>query len=128
MGTLNSLASTTFDVDFYASADVDVSGFGEGESYLGTTSVTTDGSGDASFNFIVPGTVTMPWITATATDPVGNTSEFSEAMFLDVSDFGDCADTYRTTLGAGANGGARHAATGVLLGSRAMARTMRIRL
>ncbi|MGH3850707.1 MAG: hypothetical protein ACRDRT_13550, partial [Pseudonocardiaceae bacterium] len=45
-GTLNSVASATFDIDFYASASCDAGGNGEGQVYLGTTQVTTDGSGN----------------------------------------------------------------------------------
>jgi CSLREA domain-containing protein len=77
-GTLNSTALTTFDVDFYSSAACDGSGNGEGATYLDSTQVTTNASGDATFNLnlaasLTPGNV----LTATATDPAGNTSEFS---------------------------------------------------
>jgi hypothetical protein len=79
-GTLNGLANTTFTLDFYASAAADPSGFGEGARYLGSAVVTTDGSGNAHFEVVLaaptaPGEV----VTATATDPAGNTSEFSRA-------------------------------------------------
>ena len=74
-GTFNSTANTTFTLDFYASP---VGVTDQGQRYLGSGSVTTAGSGSASFN--VPGLgVTFPLevVTATATDPAGNTSEFS---------------------------------------------------
>jgi trimeric autotransporter adhesin len=51
---------------------------GEGKTYLGT--LTTDGSGNFSGNLTVPAGVTLQLgdlLTATATDSVGNTSEFS---------------------------------------------------
>jgi hypothetical protein len=80
-GTLHSLASTTFDLDFYASVVADTSGFGEGDRYLGTTEVITDGSGDGTFSVMLPAATTSgEVITATATDPSGNTSEFSAAF------------------------------------------------
>lgn len=77
-GTLNSTANKTFQIDFYSNAALDSSGNGEGAVYFGTTSVNTNANGNATINvsFPVPlgsGRV----ITATATDDVGNTSEFS---------------------------------------------------
>jgi hypothetical protein len=48
-GTLNSAASSTFGLDFYTSASCDSSGNGQGTTYLGATTVTTDGAGNASF-------------------------------------------------------------------------------
>jgi hypothetical protein len=79
-GTLNSEASKTYRLEFFANDKVDPSGYGEGQTFLGFEDVTTDGSGDASFsvNFPVAGTSTA--FTATATDPDGNTSEFSAAF------------------------------------------------
>jgi hypothetical protein len=79
-GSLNSLPNTTFDIDFYSSAAVDPSGYGEGAQFFGTTSVTTNGNGDATINVTFPvALATGRVITATATDPNGNTSEFSAA-------------------------------------------------
>ena len=50
VGSLASAASTTFAIDVYASPSCDPSGHGEGRSYLGATSVLTDGAGLASFD------------------------------------------------------------------------------
>jgi CSLREA domain-containing protein len=80
-GTLNSTASTQFRLEFFANASSDSSGNGEGQVFLGSTNVTTDGSCSGSFNFIVPNvSITEPFITATATDPNNNTSEFSASV------------------------------------------------
>jgi hypothetical protein len=80
-GALTSLPSATYTVDFYASAAADPSGFGEGATYLGSTSVPIDGTGTATFSVTLPVVVTPgAVITATATDADGNTSEFSEAL------------------------------------------------
>lgn len=90
--TLNSTPNATFRVEFFASAAPDPGGRGEGQSYLGFTSVTTDGGGNANGTFT--GTNLLPrlprtstpiiFVTATATGPAsapgGNTSEFSPAV------------------------------------------------
>jgi uncharacterized repeat protein (TIGR01451 family) len=80
-GSLNSTPSTSFDLHFYANTACDASGHGEGETYLGSDTVTTDAVGDVSFSSAV--TVPVPvgaFVTATATDPAGNTSEFSQCF------------------------------------------------
>ncbi len=80
-GTLNSIASRTYQLDFYANTATNVSGYGEGQFYLGSTNVITDGSCNGSFTFIVPAaSVPGQFITATATDATNNTSEFSAAV------------------------------------------------
>ncbi|HWP99995.1 MAG TPA: hypothetical protein VNK92_05960 [Vicinamibacterales bacterium] len=77
-GSLSSTPNTTFTIDFYASAACDASGHGEGATHIGSQTVTTDGSGQATIDVtlgvgLTPGTA----VTATATDAAGNTSEFS---------------------------------------------------
>ena len=74
-GTLNSTANTTFTVELYDNASADPSGNGEGKTYLGSTTVTTNASGDGQFTFVASGNPSF--LTATATSPDGNTSEFS---------------------------------------------------
>ncbi len=77
-GTLNSTASKTYQLDFYANTATNDSGCGEGQYYLGSTNVTTDGSCNGSFTFTLPAaSVIAQYITATATDPNNNTSELS---------------------------------------------------
>ncbi len=77
-GTLNSVATLLYRLEFFANPNCDASGNGEGQTYLGFFDVTTDGSCNATFDvtFSVPTSSTQA-ITATATDPSGNTSEFS---------------------------------------------------
>src|SRR5262245_4739298 len=53
-GTLNSTPNTVFRIEFFASAVADPSGFGEGQTFLGATTVTTDGNGDVSFTATLP--------------------------------------------------------------------------
>ncbi len=80
-GTLNSLANGTFTLDFFANPACDASNHGEGKTYIGTTTVNTDASGNASFG---PLTLALPAgqsvITSTAMDFAGNTSEFSQCF------------------------------------------------
>jgi len=81
VGMLNSKASTTYLIDFYANAACDPSGYGEGQTYLGSTMVTTDAFCNASFIATLPVSVSpQSQLTATATDPAGNTSEFSACI------------------------------------------------
>ena len=78
-GDLNSTAATEFRLELFANAACDPSGNGEGETFLGSTMVTTDGSGNAGFTVTLTATVAVgQFITATATDPNNNTSEFSQ--------------------------------------------------
>ncbi len=79
-GSLNSTAGIQFRLEFFSNTSCNAASpndFGEGQTFLGFVNVTTDGSGNATFNptFPIPGGQTV--ITATATDPDNNTSEFS---------------------------------------------------
>lgn len=82
-GTLNSTASTNFRLEFFSSTACNAgapNNFGEGQTFLGFLVVATDASGNATFGgalttFSIPPGQTV--ITATATDPNNNTSEFS---------------------------------------------------
>ena len=78
-GTLNSGAGKTYLLQFFSSPAGDPSGYGEGQVFLGQTNLTL-GATMCSSNFTValPGSVPAGWVvTATATDPANNTSEFS---------------------------------------------------
>jgi hypothetical protein len=79
-GTFSETAepSTALTLDFYANPAADPSGYGQGQTYLGEATVTTDANGSATFTAdLAVGNLAGQWITATATDPNGNTSEFS---------------------------------------------------
>jgi uncharacterized repeat protein (TIGR01451 family) len=75
-GTLNSLPSSTFVVQFFQNPACDPSGSGEGQTFLGEVTINTDASGLGTFNATFLG-VAGGFATATATDSQGNTSEFS---------------------------------------------------
>jgi hypothetical protein len=82
-GKLRSAPSTTFDLDFFANAVCSnfPREFVEGETYLGSSQVVTDGSGNATIDATVPvATEAGARISATATDPAGNTSGISQRI------------------------------------------------
>jgi hypothetical protein len=78
VGTLDSLPSADYHLEFFGNDAADPSHFGEGQDFLGATEVSTNADGSASFDVSFP-TTAGPRITATATDENGNTSEFSLA-------------------------------------------------
>jgi large repetitive protein len=78
-GTLQSAKTVAFRVEFFASPTADPSGFGQGKSFLGFTIVTTSANGEASFTFNTRAPVPVgQFISATATDAAGDTSEFAK--------------------------------------------------
>jgi len=82
---LNSTPSTAFDVDFYANTSCVsfpvVSA--EGEELVGSVHVATDASGVVTIDFPLPSPLAPGQaVTAIATDPGGNTSEFSQTILL----------------------------------------------
>jgi len=81
-GTLNSTASTTFNIEFFKNTVIDPSGYGEGEIYLGTQSTSTDASGNATFTFTTAGNFHL--VSATATN-ANNTSEFSRVTQQEIA-------------------------------------------
>jgi VCBS repeat-containing protein len=78
-GFLDSAPNTTYTIEFFANPMRDPCGYGQGKTYLGSTTVTTDGNceGDfqVSFAIVVPA---GQFISATATDPNNKTTEFSK--------------------------------------------------
>jgi hypothetical protein len=87
-GLLNSTPGTTFDLDFYANPACSnfPREYVQGETYVGSSQVTTDGSGNAPFTVsTLPPVTAGSKITVTATDPSGNTSEFSQRLPFSVN-------------------------------------------
>ena len=76
-GTMESAPSTEYRLDFYRNDVCDPTEYGEGQEYLGSGTVTTDATGSQTFTVTLGGFELNDFITATATDPNGNTSEFS---------------------------------------------------
>jgi len=84
-GTLNAKANTEYRVEFFHNQTCDPSGNGEGQFYLGAIpSLVTNGSGNATI--IASVAMALPpageFVSATATDPSGNTSEFSACQVV----------------------------------------------
>ena len=80
-GTLKGTPLTPYEIDFFASDTVDPSGFGEGKTYLESISVLVDASGSVGFQIAMDEAIPVgQWITATATDAAGSTTEFSRAV------------------------------------------------
>ncbi|HEV8240577.1 MAG TPA: NosD domain-containing protein [Thermoanaerobaculia bacterium] len=79
-GTLTSTPNTTFDIEIYTSSRCDPSGAGEGTSASATVSTTTNGSGQASWSSNFAQAPAGSVFTAVATDPNGNSSEFSNCV------------------------------------------------
>ena len=75
--TLDATPFTSYTVEFFFNSAPDPSGYGQGQAYLGTTVATTDVTGHAAFTLTVPSNLLGDVISATATDPKGNTSEFA---------------------------------------------------
>jgi hypothetical protein len=84
-GTLNSTPSTTFRLEFFANTAEDPTGYGEGQRYLGYVSVTTNIQGNADFQVTLPSVPVGQFLSATATDPGNNTSEFSRDLVVSPS-------------------------------------------
>jgi hypothetical protein len=81
-GTLASQPGATFRLEFFASPAWDPTATNEGRVYLGATNVLTDPSGNADFIASAPASTSSldTVLTATATDAVGNTSQFSQGI------------------------------------------------
>jgi YVTN family beta-propeller protein len=76
--TFHSTPSTQFNIRFYRSSVCDPSGNGEGETPMGAINLLTGATGDAFINGMTFSPVPAgEFITALASDTLGNTSEFS---------------------------------------------------
>ena len=78
VGTLASDFNRQYKIDFYSNRACSASGYGEGESWAGQMTATTDGTGNIGFVTMIPLSSVVGYVfTATATDDAGSTSEFS---------------------------------------------------
>lgn len=84
-GILDSQANTYYILDFYRNDSCDASGYGEGQEHVYWAGLTSNSNGQVLFNVNAAFWPVSPgdYITATATDPNGNTSEFSACVLLE---------------------------------------------
>jgi hypothetical protein len=86
-GTLDSAPNSLFDLDFYANPGCSrrPADLLQGALYLGAGQVTTDALGHGTFSVELPIALDPSHeISATATDPAGNTSEYSQRRILGI--------------------------------------------
>jgi hypothetical protein len=82
-GLLNSEPDTVFLISLFVSEAPDPSGFGESQQFLALVDTKTDEQGNASFELSRAGRLPVGlFITATATNQIGDTSEFSKAIVV----------------------------------------------
>lgn len=80
-GTLRSTANTPFTIEFFLNDFADPSHYGEGQMFITSQMVTTNGNGRANFFVTVPPLPKGACVSATATnDKTFDTSEFSECL------------------------------------------------
>jgi len=80
-GTLDSTPDTTFRIEFFSNSACDGAGLSEGQNFIGSATVTTNGNCSVSFTINLPvGVASGSFITATAIDPNANTSEFARCF------------------------------------------------
>ncbi|MHC5109618.1 MAG: hypothetical protein ACYTHJ_07045 [Planctomycetota bacterium] len=88
IGSLAGAAMSVHVVELFGNDQCDGSGFGEGETFLGSVSITTDDEGFAAFQIVLDQVVAIgSVITATATESsTGNSSEFSACAIVESGD------------------------------------------
>lgn len=79
-GHFNGAANTAIAIDIFYNSACDASGYGEGEFYQETIALQTDAFGNVGFSHVMATATTDQFVTTTATDPDGNTSEFSNCV------------------------------------------------
>ena len=82
-GTFNSTPNGTFTIHYYGNTACDPSGNGEGQTFLGGVSVTTDANGNATLPLFTAAAGLI--VTATATSATNDTSEFSACVTVPAS-------------------------------------------
>ena len=108
-GMITEAPNTTYRIEFFGNFTPDPSGYGQGQTFLTFANVTTDSSGTMSFSVALPRSLAgEAYVTATATDPAGNTSEFSADATIATT-----GGTYMVTTTADSGAGSLRAAIGM---------------
>lgn len=79
-GRFKSTPNTTFHIEYFSNDTYDPTGFGEGQVWIGSIDFTTPASGRIGWATAFQTAFPVKNLTMTATDPNGNTSEFSPQM------------------------------------------------
>ena len=79
-GELESAPDTTYRIELYASSYCPSNSRGHAERLAGSTSLTTNAAGQATLDIVVPALPSGYWLGATATDPLGNSSEIGPCL------------------------------------------------
>src|SRR5205085_9697107 len=116
-GKLNSRPGHTYRVELFASPAPDVIGRGQGQTFLGAITVTTDAAGNAPVTFTTSRLAAGGFVTATVTDQAtGDTSQFSPVLKVPADGGLTRAAGYATGSGEGTASAAKlYAADGTLL-------------
>jgi hypothetical protein len=84
-GSLSGIPDTAYRVELFSNRTADPSGHGQGRLFLTFANVTTDSTGHVSFTVDSPTVVAAgQFLSATATDQAGNTSEFSADVAVSI--------------------------------------------
>jgi hypothetical protein len=75
-GRLDAAPNTKYRIEFFANSAFDASGFGQGQEYLGHEDAVTDATGHATYAHTYTADPDVRFLSATATNAAGNTSEF----------------------------------------------------
>ncbi|MDH4038915.1 MAG: T9SS type A sorting domain-containing protein [Candidatus Krumholzibacteria bacterium] len=86
-GYITGVEGMTYTIDFYSSSTCDPSGYGEGDTYLGSTKVVALANNQQTWFHAPLPSVPSGKITATTTDWKGNTSEFSRCNSTAINQF-----------------------------------------
>ena len=85
-GTLSGVPNTRFTLQFFTSETCDPTGNGEGETFLDSILMFTGSTSQATFSHTSDSDTSLgQFITATATDGNGNTSEFSSCFAIETA-------------------------------------------
>lgn len=95
--------NTYYDFDYYSTPFCDPSGHGEAMVHVGHSNWTTNANGEYFTNLLVSPLTLNEYVTATATDPQGNTSELSPCVKIGVLGGSETITVNQTTDAADAN-------------------------
>lgn len=87
-GMLDSKRNGSYQVELYHTSACHGSGYGQAETYLGETTVLTDGLGHGTFSTLINNAPVSGFVTAIVTDAAGNTSEFGPCLAMGAANAG----------------------------------------